>query len=286
MTAHLHAACRLPDEPISNRTTTRRVTVRFIHPRSGRADTASPIAEFNPSHEKERTMPSYSLKLEIAAADLAIIRAAGLRLTLARPVGNGDPNVVWLALDPFPSTVIQWDESYWIFASTTPIVHGATVTILSEILPGPALDAGIYSFTPSGEFGAFEPVSSIPAGTYAVANNMPYDHFPLLTFGLSQSPQVAPQPVEPKPISVRSVLSQQKTELTPLPVIFIWLQNEFTSETIITRITANVTIARYGNGISELTTVYDPHRGIFVPATNLEDMIDSNIVELRTPLLT
>ena len=230
-------------------------------------------------------MPSYSLTLEISSADLAVIKAAGMRVTLAKPVGSGDPSVIWLAIDPYQSTVIQWDEQYWIYASTTAIVHGATVTKLAEISPGPAIDAGIYSFGPSGEFGAFEPISSIPAGTYAVANYMPYSQFPLLTFGLSQSAQVSQQLAERKPISVQPVLSQQKTELTPSPQIFIWLQNQFSSETIITRIIANVTIARFGSGISDLTMVYNPQLGIFVPTTNLKEMIENNIVELRTPFL-
>ena len=39
-------------------------------------------------------MPNYSLTLNIDPSDLNVIKAAGQRLTLAKPVGSGDPNVV------------------------------------------------------------------------------------------------------------------------------------------------------------------------------------------------
>jgi len=230
-------------------------------------------------------MPGYSLTLNIDPKDLNIIKAAGQRLTLAKPVGSGDPNVVWLSIDPFPSTTVEWEEKYWIYASTTEVSQGASISKLSEVSPGPALDAGYYPFTPSATFGVFQPAPAIPSGTFASNNNMPYNQYPMLTFGLSQSAMISKKPAERKPISAQAVLSQQQIQMTPFTNIYVWLQSQFASETIITKITGNSTVAKFGGGVTDITLVYDPTRGIFVPSTDADTMVKKGLIELRTPFL-
>ena len=44
--------------------------------------------------------------------------------------------------------------------------------------------------------------------TFASNNNMPYNQYPMLTFGLSQSAMISKKPAERKPISAQAVLSQ------------------------------------------------------------------------------
>lgn len=230
-------------------------------------------------------MPNYSLTLTIDPTDLNVIKAAGQRITLAKPVGSGDPNVVWLSIDPFQSTSVEWKEDYWIYASTTEVSQGAAINKLSEVTPGPALDAGYYPFTPAATFGVFQNDPSVNSGTFAAVNNMPYNQYPALTFGLSQSAMVNKKPAERKPISAQLVPSQNRIQMTPFTTVYVWLQSQFASETIITKIIGNNAVARFGGGVTDITLKYDPNRGIFVPDVSSEGLIERGMIELRMPLM-
>jgi len=225
-------------------------------------------------------MPDYTLTLNIDPVDLAIIKGAQQRITLAKPVGNGDPNVVWLSIDPFQSTAVEWVEDYWIYASTTAVVEGASISKLSEVTPGPALDAGYYPFTSAAMFNEIQPSSSIPKGTFAANNDMPYSQYPALTFGLSQSALVNKKKADRKPISAQSVLATQQAQMTPFTNIHVWLQSRFASETIITKIVGKSSVAKFGGGVNEITLKYDPDRGIFLPVAG-QGLIETGHVELR-----
>lgn len=230
-------------------------------------------------------MPKYTLTLNIDPTDLNYVKAAGQRLTLAKPVGSGDPNVVWLSIDPFPSTTITWTEEYWIYASTAEISHGASIDKLSEVVPGPALDSGFYPFTPAATFGPLQKDTLIPRGTYAANNYMPNQQYPILTFGLSQSAMIGKELADRKPISAQSVLPNQQIQMTPFTHIFIWLQSQFSSETIITKIVGNNSVAKFGGGVDSIVMKYDADRGAFVEDQKSVGMTERGLIEVRTPLL-
>ena len=230
-------------------------------------------------------MPGYTLTLNVKPADLHIMKIAKQRLTLAKPVGSGDPNVIWLSIDPFESTTIQWVEEYWIYSSTVDVAPGQTITKLSEVQPGPALDAGYYPFTPSASFGQYQKSSSVPSGTYCANNDMPHGQYPALTFGLAQSAQVGKELALRKPISANSVMAKQSILMTPFTNVHVWLQGDFASETIITSVIGASTVAKFGGGTTHITLVYDADRGVFVPEQKQKVLLDSGLIELRTPLL-
>lgn len=225
----------------------------------------------------------FTLNLNIAPQVLSIIKAAGQRITLAKPVGNGDPNVIWLSIDPFQATSVEWTEEYWIYASATEVSPREKISKLSEVTPGPAFDAGYYPFTSAAVFNPIVPTTDIPKGTYAADNDMPFINYPALTFGLSQSALVNQQPNERKPISAQTVLATQRIEMTPFTNVHIWLQSEFASETIIESIVGNSVVAKFGGGIDNISLAYDPNRGIFVP--EVDALIEDGTVEIRTPLV-
>lgn len=230
-------------------------------------------------------MANYSLSLTITQADLNIIKGAGQRITLAKPVSSGDPNVVWLSIDPFQNTTVEWKEEYWIYASTSEITQGTQIAKISEVSPGPAQDAGYYTFTSAATFTPFTKETNIAEGTYVANNEMPFSQYPVLTFGLSQSALVSKKPVERKPISAQSVLSRQKMEATPFTNVHVWLQSQFASETIITRIVGNSTVAKFGGGVNEISLAYDANKGVFVPAAESAKLHDKGLILLRTPLV-
>ncbi|MCQ4166517.1 hypothetical protein [Tahibacter harae] len=229
-------------------------------------------------------MPDYRLQLLIDPADLNVIRAAGQRITLAKPVNSdSSPNVVWLSIDPFQSTEVQWAEEYGIYASTTAVQQGASITKLSET-GVPAQDGATYSFTAGATFnGPFG--GGVPRGTYGAQNDMPNSNYPMLTFGLTQSALINQKPVERKPISATPVLATQFASMTPFTSVYIWLQSQFASETIITKIVGRTSKARFGGGVTDLSLKYDAGLGVFVPVSAAGKAVkaDHDSVEISAP---
>lgn len=229
-------------------------------------------------------MPNYRLQLQIDPVDLAIIRASGQRITLAKPVNSdSSPNVVWLSIDPFQSTEVQWSEEYGIYSSTTAVQQGASITKLSET-GVPAQDGATYSFTSAATFnGPFG--GGVAPGTYGAQNDMPYSSYPVLTFGLTQSALINQKPSERKPISATPVLATQFAAMTPFSSVYIWLQSQFSSETIITKITGKTSKARFGGAVTDINMKYDPMLGVFVPVTVQGKSVpaDHAAVELSLP---
>ncbi|MCG6117916.1 MAG: hypothetical protein MEQ07_06945 [Aquimonas sp.] len=230
-------------------------------------------------------MPSYRLQLLIEPKDLEVVRASQQRITLAKPVSNESPNVVWLSIDPFQSTEVQWDEEYGVYASTTAVQEGASITKLSET-GVPAQDGSYYTFTPGATFTGPFAGQGVARGSYGAQNDMPYSQYPVLTFGLTQSALINQKPAERKPISATPVLATQFANMTPFSNVFIWLQSQFASETIITRITGRTAKAKFGGGVNDIALKYDASLGMFVPsAVQGKAVKETDVVELSMPLI-
>lgn len=230
-------------------------------------------------------MPSYRLQLLIDPKDLEIIRASQQRITLAKPVSAESPNVIWLSIDPFQSTEVSWAEEYGIYASTTAIQQGASITKLSET-GVPAQDGANYSFTSGATFNGPFSDGSVARGSYGAQNDMPSGNYPVLTFGLTQSALINQKPIERKPISATPVLATQFATMTPFTTVYVWLQSQFASETIITKIVGRSSKAKFGGGVDDLSLKYDATLGVFVPVSAQGKMqADHPSVELSLPLV-
>lgn len=212
-------------------------------------------------------MPDYTLTLNVAPSDLRNIKLANQRIALAKPVadraGNIQLNVIWLSIDPFEATTIEWSEEYWIYASTSVVQAGTPIRKISETV-GAASDGGYYAFDSSTTFREFQKTSSIAGGTYSAKNLVPHSQYPMLTFGLAQSALIGSQEVSGNPISATSVLSLQDVDMTPLTHVYIWLQSYARSNTIITSVTGNRAVAQFGDGVTDISLDYDPYKGVFV----------------------
>ncbi|WP_339780254.1 hypothetical protein [uncultured Thalassospira sp.] len=206
----------------------------------------------------------FSLTLNVNPADLNIINGAQQKIALAKPVGNAAVSVIWVAFDPFESNTIQWSEEYWIYASTAAIgKNGEKITKLSEVQPGPAMGGSIYTFNQTATFGAPIQNTNVDAGSFAAKNEMPYDKYPCLTFGLSQSAQVNQKLEERKPLSANSVLANQHIRITPYTDVYIWLEGHFESSTIVSDVVGSKAMAKFGGGITEIEMTYDGKSGQF-----------------------
>ncbi|UCH98429.1 MAG: hypothetical protein JSV88_16730 [Candidatus Aminicenantes bacterium] len=209
---------------------------------------------------------NYTLDLIIDNDSLRIIRAAQLKLTLAKPVGGGTPNVTWLVFDPFGGNKVEWQEEFGIYASPNQVIqNGAVISRLSEVFP--ALDAAYYSFNAAATFeGPFTGSGAPGKGQYKVNNDMPNTSYPVLTFGLEQKASINASGIAPSPINAALVPAAFQVTFTPLTTVFVWLQAEFTSGTVITDINGNATSVTFGGAITSQTLVYDPATGRFVPS--------------------
>jgi hypothetical protein len=229
-------------------------------------------------------MANYSVKFLVDNQDLTVIKGAQQRITLAKPVNGGTPNVIWLSIDPFASTDIAWTEEYGIYASTTAITNGVTIDKLSETA-GPAIDGAYYSLTTATVFNGPFSGEGVVKGTYAARNDVPSSAYPMLTFGLTQTALVNKQAAERKPLSATPVLATQFAEMTPFTIVYAWLQSQFTSETIITKITGKSAKVTLGGGVSTMTLKYNPELGMFVPVNQQGKFAEHAAVELLAPAM-
>ena len=210
---------------------------------------------------------NYTLDLIIDEKSLQIIRAAQLKITVAKPVSGGSPNVTWLVFDPFEGNKVEWTEEFGIYASPNQeIQNGAVITRLSEVFP--AQDAAYYNFDSSATFNGPNTGSGAPGvGEYKVYNDMPVSNYPALTFGLEQKAAINGTGIDPSPINAALVPAALNATFTPLTTVYVWLQATFTSGTVITSINGDATSVVYGGSTTSQTLTYDPATGRFVPAS-------------------
>lgn len=229
-------------------------------------------------------MPNYSLTLNINDRDLQNIRLAQLNIILAKPVGGANPNVAWQSFDPLGSNNVSWSEQYGLYASTTAISNGATITKMSSKTP--AQDGAYYSFNSGGVFGDPQTgAGAPPAGSYQVNNDMPTTAYPYLTFGLTQTANVNGTVVASNPLNAAVVLANLKAVFTPFTTLWIWLQANLASQTVVTQVTSRTTVATFGGAINSLTFQFDATLGMFVPTSPAtgEVMLDDPNVKRLMP---
>lgn len=211
-------------------------------------------------------MPDYSLTLNINNDDLKRIRSGQYNVILAKPVGNGNPNVAWLSFDPLGTNTIKWTELFGLYASTVKLVHGATIDKVSSI--NPAQDGVAYEFSASA---TFDPASAgtpePPKGSYLVENTMPFAAYPSLTMGLTQDATVNGQTHAGNPLNAVEVLSQFDVVFTPFTTVYIWLEANLQSQTVITKITDKAAIATFGGSVTSLSFTFDSAVGMFTPTS-------------------
>ncbi|MFL6195330.1 MAG: hypothetical protein ACJ75H_14230 [Thermoanaerobaculia bacterium] len=211
-------------------------------------------------------MPDYSVTFLIDAKDLEAIKGAQQRITLAKTVnGDNNANVIWLSIDPFPTTEVGWDEAYGIYASASGVVDGTTITKMSET-GGTAQDRAYYTFTSAAAFNGPYSGNGVPAGSYGVQNDMPYTSYASLTFGLTQDALVNGQKALAKPVSATVALATQFVQMSPSPTLYVWLQAQFVSGTVI-KVSGKSTKVTLGAGVTSTTLKYDPSLGLFVAAS-------------------
>jgi hypothetical protein len=210
---------------------------------------------------------NFRLNLTIKDADLRILTGAGLRITVAKPVGGGKPNVAWLVFDPFMGNTVEWEEEYGLYASITEIKHGARISQISE-LPPKVTDGKSYLFG-LDQIPVFDPGDdSCNVGSFQIENLIAFEKFPQLAFGLTQKALINQNAIGASYINLAMVPAQMNVIFTPLTTVYVWLQNMYSSATVITDIVSKTTAVEFGDGVTEHTLEYDAAQGCFVEAVS------------------
>lgn len=210
-------------------------------------------------------MQPYTLNLSISANDLPTIAAAGENIIVAKPVTNasGTPNVAWLSVQPLENNQISWVENYALYASTTEIASGAAI-FQSSVTSFPAEDGVCYEFGANGVFGG--PTTgpqSVPLGSFSTLND--FTSSPAMTFGLTQSATANEGLISLSPLNAQSVPEQQQVVFTPLTTIWIWLEANVQSATMITGVFSQVAVVTFGDGVFTQGLTYNVAKGQFEP---------------------
>lgn len=212
-------------------------------------------------------MSDYTLDLTIDDDSLAILRGSQLKITLAKPVSESAPNVTWVVFDPWAANKVEWTEEFGIYAAPeTAYQNGATITRLSDKFT--VEDAAYYTFDSSTTFKGPNTGTEAPGiGQYKVYNEMPNTLYPKLTFGLEQKASVNGGKIDPAPINAALVPAALNATFTPLTTVYVWLQAQYTSGTVITSINGDSTAVTFGGSVTTQALVYDPKTGRFIAAS-------------------
>jgi hypothetical protein len=96
---------------------------------------------------------------------------------------------------------------------------------------------------------------------------MPNTSYPALTFGLEQKASINGSGIAPSPLNAAEVPAALSVTFTPLTTVYVWLQANYTSGTVITEVNGNAAIVTFGGTVTKQSLAYNPATGTFVPSS-------------------
>jgi hypothetical protein len=217
-------------------------------------------------------MPSYNLHTLFTEQDLQRFLASGSNVVVAKPNNGGAPNVAWVVFRPLINNSMSWEDNYGIYASNTDLISGGVLNQMSKTAY-PAVPDKVYELAPTGAF--VGPGSAGPAGSYTAVNA--YNNLPkgYLTFGLYQNAEVNGNQAVGNAVSAAPVIYNSTATITPFTTVYLWIQSQVVSNSVITTVTSPQTAVRFGGSITNVSLAYDANSGKFIaaPSTTLADGI-------------
>lgn len=223
-------------------------------------------------------MAQFSLETAFTNEQLSILYITGSNVVVAKPTNNTAPNVAWQVFKPMQSNTLSWEEEYGIYASTSKIKNGAKLTQLSSVPVGAAMDK-LYTLEPSAVISG--PVKGGMPNSFSLVNK--YANRPYMTIGLYQDATVDGTEIAGNAISAVPVLLSSTISMTPFTTLYIWLQSQVISNTVVTSVTSPMTKLKFGGDIENISVAYDSASGKFFPKS--KTAVDVNTVEHLEPAL-
>ena len=176
---------------------------------------------------------NYQINIDIDDKGLNAIYAAGQSVTLVKsvvsaPLANGNLPIAWVAFQPLETNLVSWIENYYLYATTTVLQSGATITMTSTS-GAPVQTGWIYNF----EQGQFTGVSGL-GNTFNTENEMNG----LFNFGLAQQASVN-NVTTLAPLNAVPVLFNEEASFTPLEQISIFLSSNVSNGSVISQVASN-----------------------------------------------
>ncbi|MBV8251871.1 MAG: hypothetical protein JO154_04620 [Chitinophaga sp.] len=209
-------------------------------------------------------MADYALNVSFTNDQLQVLYATGTNVVVAKPSGSGTPNVAWQVYKPLQANQLTWDEQYGIYASTSSITNGATLSQMSATGPNASMNK-LYTLQDSGVITG--PANGGQASSFALQNL--YSAVPYMTVGLFQAATVNGTPISGNAVSAVPVLLASTAVMTPYTTVYIWLQSQVKSNSVVTTVTSPMTALKFGGGVNTISVAYDSNSGTFLPTGTL-----------------
>jgi hypothetical protein len=203
-------------------------------------------------------MANYDLSIAFSDDQLATIFATGSKVVIAKPTGS-TPNVAWQVFKPFATNGVSWVEQYGIYVSNSEVVNGATLTQLSSTSNAAQMNT-LYTMQDSAIIAG--PAAGGSLNSFALLNK--YSSLPYLTVGLFQDATINGVLVGGNAISAAPTLLQSTATMTPYTTVYVWLQSEIESNTVVSVVTSPMTSFKFGGGINSISCIYDSPTGTFI----------------------
>lgn len=225
-------------------------------------------------------MSTFNLKTAFTDEQLKVIYATGTNIVVAKPTGGGSPNVAWQVFKPMQANTLTWKEEYGIYASTSQVVNGAKLNQLSSVPVG-AVQNKLYTLESNATISG--PASGGAPHSYALQNQ--YAEKPFMTIGLFQDANVNGTEIMGNAVSAAPVLLASTAVMTPYTTVYIWLQSQIVSNTVVTNVTSPMTALKFGGGIDTIAVQYDSATGRFIPAGDGKRSLDDSSIIHIDPIL-
>jgi hypothetical protein len=212
-------------------------------------------------------MPMFTLNINIDGPGLKDIAGSGQRVTLTKKprsfvelkergahANQNSVIVAWQAFQPFEFNVVTWDESYSLYATTTPLDTG-NIIALNAVTDAPAIPGFIYAFTggpPNGSPGE--------GNTFNLSNQMSSGSF---SFGLAQIATVNDSPSEWVPLNASPMLFNETAEFTPTDTVYIFLSSCGSNGTVIPEVPEKALAITLSSANPTATVTFDDANNAF-----------------------
>ncbi len=206
-------------------------------------------------------MIDFELRIAFTDEQLQTIYQTNTNVVIAKPTSESDPNVAWQVFKPLRSNKLTWEEQYGIYASTCSMQNGALLEQLSNV-PIPAATNKLYTLEPSGIISG--PTTGGSPNAFALQNL--YEPSNYMTVGLYQDATVNGTDIIGNAISAAPVMLASTALMTPFTTVYIWLQSQIESNTVITTVTSPMTELKFGGAIDSISVAYDTASGKFLMA--------------------
>lgn len=204
-------------------------------------------------------MADYQLEISFSDEQLDTLFTTKSNVIVAKPTGGSSTNVAWQVFQPFENNSVTWSEEYGIYVSNTKISNGATLTQMSSTSGNAQMDT-TYTMQPSAIITG--PADGGTDDAFTLVNK--YANLPYLTVGLYQNAVVNGVLVKGNAISAVPTLYQSTAVMTPFTTVYLWLQSEVSSNTVVSVVTSPMTQLTFGGGVNEISVSYDSATGTFI----------------------